>query len=146
MPVRLSICLSVCLKIKISVPQKRLSIYSRERPDEFDLLHPRLFLDRKRGKWAVYYTCPQSLIIASSYSLLNNFGDVQQFIVHCIIPLDPWFLELCSYGCDPSCFIETQNYTWNQLNKFELSSSLLKKIKICMNTRYYNGVKYININ
>ena len=70
-----------------------------------------------RGHWAVYYTSPQSFIIAFSYLLAQqlrglslNFGnlsvktfqplivlyrrvnrvyhlwDVQQFIVHCLIP------------------------------------------------------------
>ena len=45
-----------------------------------------------RGHWAVYYTSPKSFYINDFLSVYRggNFGDVHQFIKHCLIPLDPW--------------------------------------------------------
>ena len=52
------------------------------------------FLQRGKGHWAVYYTCPQSFIITFSYSFVGstNFGTILNFDL---------FVKLSVYNFQP---------------------------------------------
>ena len=46
----------------------------------------------RRGHWAVYFSDPKILILTEKIILCIIIGNLNQFMDHCLIPLDPWLL------------------------------------------------------